>query len=554
MIALSIGIIGLFAGLAILGWSAQKPSYQSLGLLSVAMLALLFVGFMIYASVRSNAPFSIVVWTIIIVSNLVWFGFFLIPLRDWPVFGRNTKRRRLIQFVGVSLSFTIIFAFAERGIWYALLAVIQPSAIPANPEIVVNVVPALAAILLIVFRLSHIVKIPPLSVVSRIAEDTIFASFALFLFVTIIQVLQVEPINLLNEITPNLPLGLLTGVIGLGIECVTVSVKDNLKHRYGSKYLESRLAGFFSLELLLSLFDRERQTELSDYTPPQEIRPRSSGSDKSLSFSIFGRRIRRSYVGGFAFVAIIVVWTIFNIPLRGTALVPGWQVNVAVVCGPLDSSSLVRLSDQIESTSPKRYLVPLVHVVEGHLSLMAPLNSRLVSVNSTNFVVIETGYYLSVNITEVPIVGVVETTPIAYVFSPNITASDEFSYRGLFRDAEIYYALFSLGYRSIVSLCNRLDSNELSTIFKTIYAKSTTGRYAVVSIYVEWELNPLNDTTLLRSPDSVLNKAITDLFSLAKISSDFHVEQTEPPIPFTVPLLITVNTEDASLITLRRWG
>jgi hypothetical protein len=508
---------------------------------------------MIYASARPNAPFSIVVWTIVLLSNVVWFGFLLIPLRDWSVFERVTKRRRLAQLVGVLFSSTVIFAFAERGIWYALLALIQPSAIPANPEVVTIVVPTLAAILVIVFRLSYRLKLPPLFVVSRIAEDIIFASLALFLFVSIIEILRVQPIDPLSEITPNFPLGFLTGIIGLGAEFVALNLKDYLKHRYGSRYVKSKLTELFSLRPLLSLFDRDRQAKLSDFIPPEEIPVRESWSERRLGFSIFGRSIRGSRVTGFLFVAIIIAWTILNIPIRLTALVPGWQVNVKTIPAPVGPSSIVHLSDQIESASPRQYLIPLVQITEGNQTLVAPLDSRLLSINSTNFLVKDTGNYLSVDITEVRILGAVETTLLGYIFSPNITSSEAFSYQGLFRDAEIYYSLYSFGYRTIISLCNRVDSNTISKIFKTIFAMSAAGQYAVVNIYVEWETTTLNDTTLFRSPDSRLNRGITELISLAKINTDFHVELTEPPIPFRLPNSLDLILKIANVITKKPW-
>ena len=102
------------------------------------------------------------------------------------------------------------------------------------------------------------------------------------------------------------------------------------------------------------------------------------------------------------------------------------------------------------------YAVLAVEVLETRY-LVAPLSSGYLTLNSSSFSALTTGEYLAVTIQMIPVWAEIQVR----VFPPvslNQTQNPAFSYFGLFRDAEAYYALYLSGYRTVFSICTQINS------------------------------------------------------------------------------------------------
>ena len=90
--------------------------------------------------------------------------------------------------------------------------------------------------------------------------------------------------------------------------------------------------------------------------------------------------------------------------------------------------------------------------------------------NSSDFMVIMTGDYLLVEIAQVPVLAKLQVARFPPVSSDQLR-NPTFGYVGIFRDAEVYYALYSSGYLEIVSLCTQSTSGTVWTTSKIVYSR-----------------------------------------------------------------------------------
>lgn len=157
-----------------------------------------------------NCPCSIVMTACLALMYVGLIGvLFLNPIRTWALFGRYDWRQRVVRFVIALFCFIILFRQVERGLDYALVALMEPADVPLTPEIARYVVPTVATLLLVCYRVSSQIKMVTFKVLNRIAEDVILASLAILAYTTVIGSLGTKIVNPFGEgLTSDLILGL----------------------------------------------------------------------------------------------------------------------------------------------------------------------------------------------------------------------------------------------------------------------------------------------------------------------------------------------------------
>lgn len=530
----TIAILTMCSGFALLAFGqrdAQKPTRDWPILAGVALL-LLFYFWGPYTWVRPTAPVSIVMTACLALMYVGLIGvLFLNPIRTWALFGRYDWRQRVVRFVIVLLCFIILFPQVERGLGYALVALMEPADIPLTPEIARYVVPTVAALLLVCYRISSQIKMVTLRLLNRIAEDAILASLAILAYTIVIGSLGTKIVNPFGEaLASGLILGLAVWLSGIMLEGWLISTTEIFAGAPGALMSIRHLLSF---GVFLKIFEKGRQTFLLDYLPPEpRVEPAGviARFAKKWAVSISARN--KNIIGVLLLLGTVGLAVAFTATGPRTLIVPGWKIELSVTGYPVPDSAGVFLSDRIEFKGPVSFSVPLVHISAGNSSFVAPLSSRYLTLNSSSFSVLTTGEYLAVSIQMVPVWAEIQVRVFPSV-PLNQTQNPAFSYFGLFRDAEAYYALYLSGYRTVFSICTQTYSGTTTSASKLMFAESADGRRILIRVSVQPE-SILPDETLLESVDATTSERVMRLVSSAGVSTSFKVVKADPTVPFSI--------------------
>jgi hypothetical protein len=239
----------------------------------------------------------------------------------------------------------------------------------------------------------------------------------------------------------------------------------------------------------------------------------------------------RNIIGVLLLFATLGGAVAFTVTAPRTLIVPGWEIGLSVTGYPVPDSGGILLSDKIEFKGPASFSVPLVRISAGNSSYVAPLSSRYLTLNSTSFSVLATGEYFAVTIKMIPVWAEAQVRVFPPV-SVNQTQNSAFFYFGLFRDAEVYYALYSSGYHTVFSICAESNSGTTTSASKLMFAESADGRRVLIRVSVQPE-SILPDQTLLESLDATTSELVMRLVSSAGVATSFKVVVANPSVPFS---------------------
>jgi hypothetical protein len=484
------------------------------------VFVMLSVSWMQYATLRPAAPFSIVVMTetMFVVSAVIGI-IALVPVRGWAVFGKFGWKERLFRLALVLYGYVILFAVLSQAIAYALNAVVQPSSVSSNPEVALYIVPAITATILIFYRLQAQVEILSFDIPRRIAEDAIFASFVLFVYISILTSAGVMVSNPIGSLASTFPAGLLSGAIGLAVEWYFLKL-DSL---FGKTLVMFKSKLLSLPEFLFIIFQKRSSAK---YATTRPARSTSFALPRRLTF-LQNKTSKRILTATLFLSVILLGWLVYFSPRQTTAiLVPVWRIDVEVT-RVVPVSTI--LSDQMDRMKAQNVSIPLVVVRTANSSFVAPLNSRYLRVNSSDFQVMETGEFLTISLLLRP-VEIRVSEPFYAHPQYDQTGNSMYAYLGLYRDAEIFYALHSSAYDRIFSICEQTVSGTITKNVKQIYAESPNRRL-LITISIEGETIPLDYTTV-ESLDSVTASEISNLVQQARVGSPVETNLQQPPIPF----------------------
>ena len=534
-LAQDIELISICVFVAVVAWlpkENRKHAAKTFPLLLLVAFILLLVSWMQYAGLRPNAPFSIVITTSTYFLLLGFIGFVtILPMKRLDVFGAHPLLEKLGRFIAVLYCYSVIFGFTILGLGYGFSAIVRAASASETPEIGRFVIPTIAAALLISFRLSSRIKNIAWDTLHRISEDAIFGSFAILGYVQVVRFVGVNPLFPFGLSSADYIDGAGVGVAGLFVEWCILLLKRRLPPLPGQ-----RLGNPLLPYLLREFFKKQRQVALDEWMYVPRTDNRSAlrqwfESRITIPDSLKGRRAKIAFFGSMLICLVIVV-SLSQSQTAQTFLVPGWKVDLSIVAGPLKGATIL-LSDQVEfRTAPETFAVPISMIRLTNSSFLAPLNSRYATLNSSEYRVLQTGTYLLVNITMIPVL--LSGSSSLFPSSPfNQTSNPLLSYIGFYRDVEVYYALFKSGYTIVISICQESTSGFITTDSKLIFAEAPDGRRALVSIQRKGETIP-TDQTVVQSLDTITARTIVDLISSARVGTAIQIVASNPTSPFRI--------------------
>jgi hypothetical protein len=290
-------------------------------------------------------------------------------------------------------------------------------------------------------------------------------------------------------------------------------------------------------------FRAKEQTTLDDFKSPN-FEPKKEVK-KPLVYEMFethgihyrGKFLKASRI---ALVVILLLELLLvsgiittQIPKSQLVVAPAYFTDVQILPkDQLPANIEFTFSEDMESISVnKSYAIPIVRVQTSNISFLAPISHRLVSLNSSNYIVSETSDYLSFNLKKCYI----EITLSGSSFG-NISYHQEnnacFDYIGFSRDAEILYELAQFGYnQTIIFSDSSAQGLDQTTQQKLFFSDGENSSNVLITIN---KVRPLTDTTSIYSDNQAFTNQTTFLIQQTKVVTTIANDSTIPQIPFRV--------------------
>jgi len=365
----------IFAVLFLGSWhQSRKTRHRQVGappkvLLLIMWLFLVWLLLSQYAITRPYVPISIVSLIVNLFVVTCFLGALAILfLRDLRVWTESNFMVLLFRLGLVLYGYVLAFAVVGFAFGYAFVSIVDVEKVAATPEFVGYVLPTLAGIVLVAYRLSNQFRIEALDFIRRIPETIIYASFVVFLYVASVNVVGAPRVRPFGPIAPDLPTGLFIGLVGLGVEYVLHRIRTGFDL---SRAAPVKLWKEFNLEaFLLSVRRSITQSTLDDFQESHVVKKRSWGSklseqlDGHCSVTLLGRTLRGTLMIELVLVAAAAPVIFFSaVPVRADIMAPAYSATINVT----DVSGIANLpiyrSDQIEFKGATDYAVPLVKVI-----------------------------------------------------------------------------------------------------------------------------------------------------------------------------------------------
>jgi hypothetical protein len=251
-----------------------------------------------------------------------------------------------------------------------------------------------------------------------------------------------------------------------------------------------------------------------------------------------GRVLRMSKI--LSLVGVMVLFfscfgaVLLMVPHQALIAAPAYSVELSVTAKTqLPSNLTIITSEEVESLQPmKLYAIPIVSVESLNGSFTGPLSRRLESLNSTDFLVSETGSCLTIELRKVTVETTVSASGLGNT-TYDQTENSAFDYLGFFRDGEIYYALAQHGFNQVFVLSLSSSVGEKSTAQKTLFSSNSSGDSALVIINIQSDIFATDNTMLISTNEDFLNEA-TFLIHQTKLNTSITQSVSNATEPFHV--------------------
>jgi hypothetical protein len=435
---------------------------------------------------------------------------------------------------------------ANQGLQFLFTGVINPQSIALTPDFERYALPTIASAVIIGYRLNKRFPSRTFEFMGDVARDIVYFSILMFWLSVAAQSTGVvlSPDLMFPSIVETSLIGLAIGFVGVGIERALLWAQQDLI-RAGKPFSIEKLLN----NLLKSFLERGKdyqktldQFGLSRRAAQKKRKPNPIDRalkilDGRFSIRFRGQTLRASSIlTAVLLLSMSLVICAFVAQKTVTILAPAYFVEIDELAkSNLPSDIVYIVSEGAESLQiDKTYAIPLVSIQSSNTSFISPLSSRLSSLNSTQFKVLETGSYLTIFIKKT----YVETTVSTGLFQPanyDQRNNVNFDYRGFFREAEIFYSLHHYGYYNITALSVTSFSGFITSIQKIIFATNTTQDTVLINILQRSETMIEEDKTSFISLDEEFMNATIFLIKQTKAMTTFAQEVASGSAPFSFP-------------------
>jgi hypothetical protein len=176
------------------------------------------------------------------------------------------------------------------------------------------------------------------------------------------------------------------------------------------------------------------------------------------------------------------------------------------------------------------YAIPIVSVDTSNITFIAPLSNRLLSLNSSSFLVSENDTFLTITFKKIYVETSVRAESIGNL-SNSQENNPDFNYIGFYRDAEIFYELAKFGYNQTIDFSLYSSPNMDETIHeKWIMASNSNSS---VLVFIDKDM-PSSDSTSIYSNNSEFINETTFLIDQTKSLTIVGSSDANVTAPFTI--------------------
>ena len=539
---IAISVIVLFVGLYIFSKIKRRKTSKELPDSSlVIVLSILLALFAAqYSQQRPYSSIGVVISVILSVTLVGLLAFLQWPFRNLKIFVKE-KRYTAVRFLLVVYLYFVHFAVVIRGFSFLFNGILNPQVVVLTPEFERYVIPTLSGLVLMIYRLTKIFSSKATEFLGEISKDVVVFSLSMSWLDSAVSGLGIRiSANLIMQPLEEYVLfGVIVGVMSVGFEGVLLWILNDL----------SKTGRYFSFEhMLRSMFlvffsksEKTSQETLDAYYAKQITRKSSGGLgraieilDKRFRLRYRSRVLRASRLLTLAALLMSILFIGSFVAKKPTVvLARGYSVELDLVGKarmPFDATVIV--SENMESLDVDQvYAVPIVSIESSNISFLAPLSTRFLSINSSQFMVSEIGQYLVIRLTETYVETYVLTSllqPVRY----DQTHNADFNHQGLFREAEIFYALETFGYDRIITLSITSLQGFIHVVQKSIFASNSTGNIVLVDVKIRAETSVIEDRTCLTSLNENLIDQTIFLIEQTKSITTCVKEIANPTVPF----------------------
>jgi hypothetical protein len=548
------GTIGLIFCLALVAINEklrkQKTEHKvPLSVVIAIILCLYAVMVLLPYTVNSSVTaLSIAVTTALATLSTGILGFFLYAIRDVNVFfvKNSTKAEQMIRLLAISF-FYLVYAFLiGRGIILLYNGLLNVESVALAPEFELYAVPSMSIIVLIVFRFINLFKIKPLRTLGEVSQDVVIFSLLMY-WISMVAMSVGLPVQ--SELTLTASVADSSGVMYLALVFVSISIEGlfcwtmkDLKKVNTNYRLINQASNNLINKALKSLFrERAKQTTLDHFADfentqsqsKEPLRLRQMLDSHGIHFR--GKLLSAHNILLFVFLLLslctLITLIAVQMPTNQTVATNAFFAEIQIVPeSQIPDDTIFLSSEDTEDISQNTlYAIPIVNVQVANTCFSAPISNRFRSLNGSDYLVAETGQYLTFILKK----GTVERT-LAFQrqnVSYNQEDNPDFNYIGFFRDAEIYFELAKHGYNHTVIWSAKSQGMDQSTEQKIFFAEDTKGSNVLIVIH---KVRPTSDNTVISSTDSLFTNETAFLIDQTKVLTTITIQMANFEEPFKI--------------------
>lgn len=531
-------VLGLYFFSRIRNGKTRKAVPNSSVVLVLAILLTVLVAK--YSQERPYHPMAVVFSVVLSVVGIGLFTLLLWPFRDLKIFIRE-KKYATIRFFAVAFLYSIYFAIVSRGFSFLFHGIINPQTVILTPEFERYIIPTLSISVLAIYRLTKVFSSKATEFLGELSRDVVMFSLMMFWLGFSVSIIGIK-ISVDLSFQPSEEsalLGVIAGITSVGLEGVLLWIKNDLSKTGRRLSVEQAIRSFFPI--FTPKREKNQKTLDMFYTEPiaqktsKGLNRASKILDSRFSLHYRGHVLRASRLLTLAISLISILFIgVFMSTKDVVVLAPAYSVELDLFTEtqlPFDTEVIT--SECMESlvVVDKFYAIPIVSIQSSNSSFEAPLSNRFIFINSSQFMVLKTGQYLVIRLTETHVETHVRTTLIPRV-DYNQTNNTHFDHRGFFREAEIFYCLEQFGYDQITTLSVTSLQGFITVVQKSIFAYNSTGSTASVYIVRRSETGIIEDKTCFTSLNENFMSQTIFLIKQTKLMTTCIEEITNAIIPF----------------------